>query len=75
MRKGIEPTELIAILRHKSSEKSVKVWRYYTIFDFCRDAGCDRAQSNEIAKWCKGKRSIGDEVNLHGIAVKISAMD
>lgn len=60
-----------AVMRTGRFEREVKAWQYYSVFDFCRMAGYDREQSEEIAKWCRDQAKAGDVREWTDLTVRI----
>lgn len=64
-------TEQFAVLKFPKYKREVKVWQYYSIFDFCRSAGCSREKSDELARWCRDRRTTGDEIAEGELTIRI----
>lgn len=71
-RKQPEPVkEKFASMRIGRWKSEVKVWQYYSIFEFCRTAGIDRAESDRVAKWCRDAAEVGSEYITPELSIRI----
>ena len=71
-RKQTEPIkEKFASMRIGRYKSEVKVWQYYSIFNFCRTAGIDREESDRVAKWCRDAASVGSEYITPELSIRI----
>lgn len=74
---GKRQTEQVAentvLLRFGRHRKEVKAGRYYSIYNFCREAGCDRETAEELAKWCNRKESAGKTREWGELTVQVTA--
>ena len=71
-RKQTEPIkEKFACMRIGRHKSEVKVWQYYSIFDFCRSAGIDREEADRVARWCRGSADVGSEYITPELSIRI----
>ena len=67
---SMENTVLMRYGRHR---KEVKAGQYYSIYDFCRDSGCDRKTADELARWCREKDSTGLSREWGDLSIQVIA--
>ena len=72
-RQAEQVTENDVVLRCGRHRRELKAGRYYSIYDFCRDAGCDRETADELAKWCNRKESAGKTREWGELTVQVTA--
>ena len=71
-KKQIEPVkEKFASMRIGRYRSDVKVWQYYSIFNFCRTAGIDREESDRVARWCRYSADVGSEYITPDLSIRI----
>ena len=63
--------EKFASMRIGRYKSEVKVWQYYSIFNFCRTAGIDREESDRVAKWCRDAAEAGSEYITPELSIRI----
>lgn len=64
--------EKFATLKVGREKLTVKAWQYYSIFNFCRLAGAERTEAEEIARWCRADASDGDRKEAGDLIISIA---
>lgn len=72
-RQAEQVAENDVILRYGRYRTELKAGRYYSIYNFCREAGCDRETAEELAKWCNRKESAGKTREWGELTVQVTA--
>lgn len=68
-----QSTENAVLMRCGRHRTELKAGRYYSIYNFCREAGCDRETAEELAKWCNRKESAGKTREWGELTVQVTA--
>ena len=67
--------ELLAVMKAGRERRTVKVWQYYSIFEFIRGCGMPREKADEIARWCREKAAAGDRMDADEFVIRIEGRE
>ena len=62
--------EICAVMTGHGDGSIVKVWQFYSIFNFCRSYGASKDEAGSVARWCQ-KAEAGESRKGEGYLIRI----